>query len=293
MACCGSEKPRNRQQSRRRRQQQQPQQQPAAAVATKGGAPAPAERDEELSLIPQAERRPGRSGGSAATSSSSQPHSTTAANGRGGQRDSAAEFADIWRTPYPSGPSGRLMDEAQRSACLEMRRRMPPDEAGLPGAEMIVRFLRATDYAKDTKGRDAARRGQFFAERMLGNHLKWRQKWRPDMLTPDDCRTAMDSGNTRFLGVGREGNPVLWAQVSLWTPQHYSKEEFIRYVAFFQHQAERIMQVHGTGTTIIVFDVAGWAFWHVKYLSCKCRGVPSNLQPLACAPHRAKLDDVW
>ena len=32
-------------------------------------------------------------------------------------------------------------------------------------------------------------------------------------------------------------------------------------------QCERLMLRHGTTTSVLVFDVSGWALWHIKYLN--------------------------
>jgi hypothetical protein len=46
----------------------------------------------------------------------------------------------------------------------------------------------------------------------------------------------MGSGAARFLGVGTVGNPILWAQASLWNPHEYDVDEFVRYTAFYMAQ---------------------------------------------------------
>jgi hypothetical protein len=60
---------------------------------------------------------------------------------------------------------------------------------------------------------------------------------------------------------------VLWSQVSLWRPDKYNLDEFIRYCTFFMAQTEAMMRKTSASTSIILFDVSGWKLWHVKYLS--------------------------
>eukprot|EP01051_Picozoa_sp_SAG22_P000246 SAG22_NODE_5_length_41775_cov_111.520971_9_plen_166_part_00 len=115
----------------------------------------------------------------------------------------------------PAGAAGGLeLTDVEQAAVLALRRRLPPNgEDGLPSTEMLLRFLRATSFGLDVKHRDPARRGDFFAERLLRRHLAWRQRWRPEQLTARDCRTALDSGAARFLGWGRSATP--WCGRSL------------------------------------------------------------------------------
>jgi len=159
------------------------------------------------------------------------------------------------------------MDEPQRRQCAELRRRLPPDDSdGLPTAEMVVRFLRATKFSLDERHRDPARRQDPLAERMLQRHVRWRRQWRPDQVVAADCPNALRSGAGRLLGVGPRGNPVVWAQAGRWNPGDYELDEFVRYCAFFMAEGERRMREHGTSTGIFLIDVAGWELGYIKHL---------------------------
>jgi len=159
-----------------------------------------------------------------------------------------------------SFPGGESMTGEQRESCHGLRRRLPVDSAGTP-AEVIVRFLRATNFSRDANG-------DFLAEGLLSDHLRWRKKWRPESITLDECRVAMSSGVVRFLGLGRQGHPVLWIQASLWNPQDYAPKEMTQFVTFWLVQAEKIMRANGTSKVLLVFDVGGWSLWMAGYLSC-------------------------
>jgi hypothetical protein len=128
----------------------------------------------------------------ASPSGSAEEAETTAAS-RAAADGSLTEFAGCMEQ-CGSTP----LTQEQLAMCQEMRQHMPVDAAsGLPSAEMVVRFLRATGF-----WRQGDNKGQLVAERVLARHLQWRVQWRPEQIKADDCRTAMDSGVARFLGIG-------------------------------------------------------------------------------------------
>jgi len=156
-------------------------------------------------------------------------------------RNAGSSSGNAERPPAVGGMSRIIagfpeLTPEQIASCHALRQRVPPDDEGIPTDEMVCRFMRATVFRRDENHRDPERRGDWFAERLLQRHCEWRREIKPDALTANDCGTAMGSGAARFLGVGTVGNPILWAQASLWNPHEYDVDEFVRYTAFYMAQ---------------------------------------------------------
>ena len=118
----------------------------------------------------------------------------------------------------------------------------------------ILRFLRA----RDMNGKKAAT--------MLRTHMTWYNKYKPNELHETEInQKALDSGCWRLLGRTQDGSPVLEIQVGLWNPHEYGKEDYVTYVGWFEAMLERMMQRHTK--MIIIFDMAGWKFWHANYVT--------------------------
>lgn len=118
----------------------------------------------------------------------------------------------------------------------------------------ILRFLRARDM-QDKK-----------AASMLRTHITWYNKYKPNELHETEInQKALDSGCWRLLGKTQDGSPVLEVQVGLWNPHEYGKDDYVTYVGWFEAMLERVMQTHTK--MIVIFDMAGWKFWHAKYVS--------------------------
>jgi hypothetical protein len=99
---------------------------------------------------------------------------------------------------------------------------------------------------------------------MLQNHLEWRAKIKPEEVLA--AGLAVRSGCWRYLGLGRQGSPVLWCNVGRWNPHEYDIDIYQRLVASNNHIAESVMS-QGSTTTIVLFDMKNWAMWHANYLS--------------------------
>jgi hypothetical protein len=128
-----------------------------------------------------------------------------------------------------------------------------PDHSDvLPGK--IIRFLRARKLnLKQTN-------------EMLSNHLAWVEKLQPNTITVDQVdKKAMDSGCWRYVGKSLNGVPVAWVQVGKWNPHEYTVENYEVYVCYFNSMLERLMAK--ATQQIVIFDMAGWAFWHASYMS--------------------------
>ena len=126
----------------------------------------------------------------------------------------AGEFGEVFRS--------HAMTAEQQAACHELRLRLlvthsSPTTAAATTAEMIGRFLRATNFERrpevDEKG--GATRPPFAAEGMLRRHLEWRDRWQPHAIKSAEVQVAMDTGVCRFLGVGRQGHPIVWGAINL------------------------------------------------------------------------------
>jgi hypothetical protein len=124
---------------------------------------------------------------------------------------------------------------------------------GLPPGK-VLRFLRA-------------RRGEEEATKiMLGKHVEWFNRIKPNELTSNDVDdSALKSGCWRYLGDSGEGCPMLEVRLSLWNPHEYPIEVYELYIAYFVAESERLMKT--ASQFVIIFDMGGWAFWHAQYLS--------------------------
>eukprot|EP00946_MAST-07B_sp_MAST-7B-sp1_P003292 g3292.t1 len=121
----------------------------------------------------------------------------------------------------------------------------------LPGKRL--RFLRARDLELDK------------AVKMLRNHMKWFKEHRPEQLVEEDINEkAINSQCWRYLGQTADGSGIKEVQVGKWNPHEYTKDEYIKYVAFFSVMAERMLKRHTKN--VVIFDISGWALWHGSYL---------------------------
>lgn len=127
----------------------------------------------------------------------------------------------------------------------------PDHNQVLPGK--IIRFLRARKLnLKQTN-------------EMLSNHLQWLQKVQPETITIDQVnKKALDSGCWRYVGKSLDGVPIAWVQTGKWNPHEYTVEEYEVYVCYFNGMLERLMEK--ATQQIVIFDMAGWAFWHANYI---------------------------
>lgn len=91
----------------------------------------------------------------------------------------------------------------------------PHDGAALLDDVTLLRFLRARDHDLDK------------AQKMLENHLLWREKVRPDEIRgevcgkgcPEEMKLAVRSGVWTFLGMSRKNLPVILTNVGFWQPE--------------------------------------------------------------------------
>lgn len=143
----------------------------------------------------------------------------------------------------PSEEESKLVDKYLKDGEFS---KLPPGK--------IIRFLRARKLDED----------QF--KEMLRNHVTWTNKVQPYNLLLDDVnKSAVDSGCWRYLGESDEGCPILEVRLSLWRPDQYTLDEYEVYVAFFCSMSERMMKK--SSQFVVIFDMAGWAFWHATYLN--------------------------
>jgi hypothetical protein len=118
----------------------------------------------------------------------------------------------------------------------------------------LLRFLRARDMDYD---RTVA---------MLHSHMNWYNKFTPNLLVEDDVdQAALKSGCWRVLGRTEDGSPILEVILAKWNPHEYEKEDYIRYIAYFEAMIERMMSKNSK--MIVIFDMEGWALWHAGYIS--------------------------
>ena len=121
----------------------------------------------------------------------------------------------------------------------------------LPGKRL--RFLRARDL-------DLGK-----AAKMLRTHMEWFNEHTPEQLVEADINEkAIGSACWRYLGQTEDGSGIKEVQVGKWNPHEYTKDEYIKYVAFFSVMAERMLTRHTKN--VIIFDMAGWAMWHGGYM---------------------------
>ena len=116
-----------------------------------------------------------------------------------------------------------------------------------------LRFLRARDMNIDK------------AAKMLRNHVEWFNEHKPNEIKEEEVnRKALDSECWRYLGQTDDGSGIMEVRVSKWNPHEYTKDEYIKYVAFFQVMAERML--NRDTKNVVIFDMAGWAMWHGSYM---------------------------
>jgi len=119
---------------------------------------------------------------------------------------------------------------------------------------MRVRFLRA----RDLKVKKAAK--------MLRQHMEWRDRIKPESITAADLPNSLPSGCFRFLGISKDKEPIMIIRVSLWNPQDFSLEEYVKNVAWIGELSYKMM-APGISKWIVLIDLKGWALWHAKYIS--------------------------
>ena len=121
----------------------------------------------------------------------------------------------------------------------------------LPGKRL--RFLRARDMDMDK------------AAKMLRNHMEWFNEHKPNDIQEGEVNPkALHSECWRYLGRTEDGSGIMEVRVSKWNPHEYTKDEYIKYVAFFQVMAERMLSEHTKN--VVIFDMSGWALWHGSYM---------------------------
>ena len=84
------------------------------------------------------------------------------------------------------------------------------------------------------------------------------------------CGFSYSLQPTDFLSIVRQKLPYSdrpCFQVAKWNPHEYPLEQYVRYVGFFMAQSERRMAEAGATEHVVLFDMAGWAMWHGRYMS--------------------------
>jgi len=120
-------------------------------------------------------------------------------------------------------------------------------------SEKKLRFLRAR------KGDPAATRDS------LETHLSWRAEVEPQNVTAAGLGIVASTGCWRFMGLGKGGQPILWAQTRRWNPEDYSSDEYGRLLGFMMERSQQMMQ--DTTQHIIIFDMTGYAMRYATYIN--------------------------
>jgi hypothetical protein len=118
---------------------------------------------------------------------------------------------------------------------------------------MLIRFLRARASVDESV-------------KMLDEHIRWKEEWKPETITMDQVPNALASGCWRILGLSKTNNPIILIQASLWNPMDYELKEYVQYVAWW---IETVRKQHQSGVfqNIVIFDLGGWGLSHTYYMN--------------------------
>ena len=76
------------------------------------------------------------------------------------------------------------------------------------------------------------------AQDFLNAHLEWRTKFNPGALAVTDVEVAFRAGHGRFMGHGKNGEPIMWFRAGRWNCNEYDAAMAGRYTEFCMHHAE-------------------------------------------------------
>lgn len=146
------------------------------------------------------------------------------------------------------------LDPEQEEALQHMRSRgfsckeseMDPP-ALLIDDEFLLRFLRARKF-------DLPK-----VEKLLKNHLAWRDQFLPTQITPADVAQVLGSGLARFGPYSKTCLPSVMVKVEYFEPSVFKDvDAFTRYVAFFFERG-LLRLPKGADKAILFFDMKGWS----------------------------------
>ena len=136
------------------------------------------------------------------------------------------------------------------------------DQDAKHAAEMTAM---ADDSAILTRLLLARKRSIDEAFKLAGSVISWRGTIQPGALTPADAPIAIPQGTWRFMGLAKNGMPILQVRACCWVPAEYSVEEYVNYVGYFMEQACQRMGP-GASKIVIIFDMKDMAYLKVPTL---------------------------
>jgi len=94
------------------------------------------------------------------------------------------------------------------------------------------------------------------AIKLLQRMAAWREKYRPELITPADLQNSLPSRCWQPGGTSKHGWPILEVYVARWRPFDYDNEEQHRLIGFF---FSLVLQRNPSAERFaLLFDMAGW-----------------------------------